>query len=251
MVTSVIRATPEFASHVSRYLTRSQEDYCTWESSTWVELQKGHWGLDVWVTGKLLRTDQNKLLALKNASENPANSLPMAQVKAWNLVYSPGKTWLSIPVIPGKCDLTGKNNETSEKHNSYIKQEKIMGHIDQELELSIINIIRGRERRDTSSLTVEQKWAVIKKNERKSPDLKYFDIFVKIYNNQTNNWVKEQNVYKNQISNLAHQFEDQVEELSRNHQEGVERMWKTSWKIWSKEVKMSISILNKNPRKVG
>jgi len=126
-----------------------------------------------------------------------------------------------------------------------------MGHIDQELELSIINIIRGRERRDTSSLTVEQKWAVIKKNERKSPDLKYIDIFVKIYNNQTNNWVKEQNVYKNQISNLAHQFEDQVEELSRNHQEGVERMWKTSWKIWSKEVKMSISILNKNPRKVG
>lgn len=126
-----------------------------------------------------------------------------------------------------------------------------MGHIDQELELSIINIIRGRERRDTSSLTVEQKWAVIKKNERKSPDLKYIDIFVKIYNNQTNNWVKEQNVYKNQISNLAYQFEDQVEELSRNHQEGVERMWKTSWKIWSKEVKMSISILNKNPRKVG
>ena len=58
-----------------------------------------------------------------------------------------------------------------------------MGHIDQELELSIVNI-RERERRDTSSLTVKQKWAVIKKNERKSLDLKYIDIFIKIYNNQ-------------------------------------------------------------------
>lgn len=39
--------------------------------------------------------------------------------------------------------------------------------------------------------------------------------------------MKEQNVYENQISNLAGEFEDQVEELSRNHQEGIERMWKT------------------------
>ena len=39
-----------------------------------------------------------------------------------------------------------------------------------------------------------------------------------------NNWVKEQNVYENQISNLAGEFVDQVEELSRNHQKGVERM---------------------------
>lgn len=58
-----------------------------------------------------------------------------------------------------------------------------MGHIDQELELSIINITWERERRDTSSLTVKQKWAVIKKNEWKSLDLKYIDIFIKIYNN--------------------------------------------------------------------
>lgn len=32
-----------------------------------------------------------------------------------------------IPVIPGKCDLTGKNNETYEEHNSYLKQEKSNG----------------------------------------------------------------------------------------------------------------------------
>ena len=57
-----------------------------------------------------------------------------------------------------------------------------MGHIDQELELSIINITWERERRDTSSRTVKQKWAVIKKNEWKSLDLKYIDIFIKIYN---------------------------------------------------------------------
>ena len=59
-----------------------------------------------------------------------------------------------------------------------------MGHVDQGLELSITNIIRERERRNTSCLIVKQKWSVIKKNEWKSLDLKYIDILIKIYNNK-------------------------------------------------------------------
>lgn len=38
-----------------------------------------------------------------------------------------------------------KINETLEEHNYYIRKEKVTDHIEQELELSIINIIIMRE----------------------------------------------------------------------------------------------------------
>lgn len=72
-----------------------------------------------------------------------------------------------------------KNNETYEEHNSYLKQEKSNGPHRPRIRIKHNKYhLRERERRDTSSLTVKQKWVVIKKNEWKSLDLKYIDIFI-------------------------------------------------------------------------
>lgn len=91
-----------------------------------------------------------------------------------------------------------------------IRKEKVTDHIEQELELSIINIIIMRDR-NTDWLTVKHKQAVIK-NQLKILDLKY------IITEINNSLVHEQNVYKNQVGEL----ENQVKELSLKSSRSIE-----------------------------
>ena len=80
-------------------MTRSQDD-SSWEDHTLVEVQRSHLGLGAGVIGwEIMRTDQNRFLALMNPSDNPCklrDLLMRAQAKAWNLASSLRKT---LPLI--------------------------------------------------------------------------------------------------------------------------------------------------------